>query len=73
MKATFYAYATRSGGIRFTKKLGSVYSNEIPVKVNLEIPDANWKTPPIAEVNITYPTFVPVEPQGVKVSVEGIE
>ena len=43
---------------------------EVPVKVNLEIPDENYTSLPIAEVSVVYPAFVPTQPVGVNASVE---
>lgn len=73
MKTACYVYVKQSGSTRYTKTLGTIHAGEIPIRVNIEVPNENWKIAPIAEVNITYPTFVPTTPQGVTAEAEVVE
>jgi hypothetical protein len=73
MKTIIHLYLTKSGSARITKGLGTVQQGELPIRLSIDVPDQNWKAPPIANVDVTFPTFIPMEPIGVQVKGEMLE
>lgn len=51
MKDTIYLYVTRSGVDRMRKTLGDYSKGEVPVKLNIEIPNDAFQ-PPVVEQHV---------------------
>jgi hypothetical protein len=71
VKATFYAFITRNGAVRTTRRNAAQSKAEVKIRLVVEIPDRAWEPEGTPTANISVPLGSLVRPP-VELTVEAV-